>query len=726
MITFLPSRLAACLAALGLAALSATTAVAQTPTFTIVNTGLDATFGNAGKGIFDPQVLGLTGVAFGAGLFVAIGNSAREDAIRWATSPDGTTWTPRTQILAGGMRTFTNSKVHFLNGKFMFFAAHSTTSAASSWCYTSADGLSWTANKVADARIAFEEFDASPTLTVVAGTNGGQMASSDLVTWTNRPVIPNGAGYDHNDLAYGNGRFFSSINGFGGTTYSSTDAAVWTSIAGGTVAGGSRVETGNGLVLISGAASRYRSTDGTTFTAYTPRTSAATIFLSGNDGRFTNGRFITTATDFANARSLYVWSTDGLSWSPLANAATAPTSLPGTSRSYGYADIAFGNGKYVLVGVDVTFAAASTTYLPLVTVLDASLVPAAPTPPVITAQPATTGAVLGRSATLSVAATGTGNTYQWRKDGATLAGATAASYTIATVTAASAGSYTVVITNASGSTTSTAAALTLVSAADVSRVSNLSVRTTLEANQILTVGFTMSGGAKNVLVRAAGPGLGALGVSDTMVDPKLALFNGSTQINANDNWAGNAAVAAAGSAVGAFPFASTTSLDAALVATVDSGRTVQVSGPAAGNLIVEVYDAGTGNSPRLTNLSALNHVGTGADVLIAGFTIAGLTTKNILIRAVGPTLGRAPFNIGGTLADPKLEIYNSNQAKIGENDTYAANLAPTFASVGAFALAAGSKDAAVIVSLPPGGYTVQVSGADGGTGIAIIELYELP
>jgi hypothetical protein len=103
-----------------------------------------------------------------------------------------------------------------------------------------------------------------------------------------------------------------------------------------------------------------------------------------------------------------------------------------------------------------------------------------------------------------------------------------------------------------------------------------------------------------------------------------------------------------------------------------------------------------------------------------------LTTKNILIRAVGPTLGRAPFNIGGTLADPKLEIYNSNQAKIGENDTYAANLAPTFASVGAFALAAGSKDAAVIVSLPPGGYTVQVSGADGGTGIAIIELYELP
>ena len=208
--------------------------------------------------------------------------------------------------------------------------------------------------------------------------------------------------------------------------------------------------------------------------------------------------------------------------------------------------------------------------------------------------------------------------------------------------------------------------------------------------------------------------------------PKLALFNGSTQIDANDNWAGNAAVASAIASVGAFPFASTTSLDAALVASVDGGRTVQVSGPAAGNLIVEAYDAGTGNSPRLTNLSALNRVGTGADVLIAGFTITGTGTKTVLIRAVGPTLGAAPFNIGGALADPKLELYNSAQAKIDENDTYAASLAATAASVGAFALVPGSKDAALVVSLPAGGYTVQVSGADGGTGLAIIELYELP
>ena len=92
---------------------------------------------------------------------------------------------------------------------------------------------------------------------------------------------------------------FSSINGFGGATYSSTDAVTWTAIPAASVAGGGRIETGNGLVLLSGATSRLRSTDGITFTAYTPRTSAATLFLGGNDGRFTNGRFITTATDLA-------------------------------------------------------------------------------------------------------------------------------------------------------------------------------------------------------------------------------------------------------------------------------------------------------------------------------------------------------------------------------------------------------------------------------------------
>jgi len=115
-----------------------------------------------------------------------------------------------------------------------------------------------------------------------------------------------------------------------------------------------------------------------------------------------------------------------------------------------------------------------------------------------------------------------------------------------------------VLTNASGTTTSAAATL-LLNAGLTARLSNVSVLTTLAANQVLTVGLTMQGGAKPVLLRAAGPGLGALGVPGTMNDPRLALFNGSAQVAANDNWgtpaADVAAVTAAISSLGAFPFA---------------------------------------------------------------------------------------------------------------------------------------------------------------------------
>lgn len=257
-----------------------------------------------------------------------------------------------------------------------------------------------------------------------------------------------------------------------------------------------------------------------------------------------------------------------------------------------------------------------------------------------------------------------------------------------------------------------------------SRLSNLSVRTTLAANQILTVGFTMQGGAKPVLARVAGPGLGALGVPGTMADPKLALFNGSTQVAANDNWGGEPATAAAFTALGAFAFPGATSLDAALLSTVEGGRSVQASGTTAGGVIVEIYDAGTGNSPRLTNLSALNRVGPGPEILTAGFVIAGETRKNLLIRAAGPSL--TPLGVPTVLADPKLELFNASSVKIQENDNYAATLAATFTSVGAFNFIPGARDAAFVVTLAPGNYTVQVSGADGGSGNAIVEVYELP
>ncbi|MBC7365490.1 MAG: immunoglobulin domain-containing protein, partial [Undibacterium sp.] len=150
--------------------------------------------------------------------------------------------------------------------------------------------------------------------------------------------------------------------------------------------------------------------------------------------------------------------------------------------------------------------------------------------PAITLQPTSASAVAGSSIGFVVSASGTAPlTYQWRKNGVSISDATNSTLTLPNVQSGDVASYTVTVTNAVGSVTSNAATLTLLAP----RLSNVSVRTTLAANQILTVGLTMQGGPKSAPIRAAGPGHGALGVAGTMADPELALFNGQTQIAAN-------------------------------------------------------------------------------------------------------------------------------------------------------------------------------------------------
>ncbi|MDP3070544.1 MAG: lamin tail domain-containing protein [Opitutaceae bacterium] len=253
------------------------------------------------------------------------------------------------------------------------------------------------------------------------------------------------------------------------------------------------------------------------------------------------------------------------------------------------------------------------------------------------------------------------------------------------------------------------------------RLSNLSVRTSLEAGQTMIVGVVVSGGWRNILVRAAGPALAGFGLTSAMADPRLELYNGGTRILENDDWP--ASIAATAASAGAFAF-TPGSRDAGFMQGMEGPRSIQVRGTGAGIVLVEAYDTGTGNSPRLINLSARNRVGTGDDILIAGFSLSGSGTKQLVIRAVGPKL--AAFGVPGTLADPKLELYSSTGAKIAENDNWAPTLAGAFSMVGAFPLDAGSRDAALITTLTPGSYTVQVKGADGGTGEALIEVYELP
>jgi hypothetical protein len=133
----------------------------------------------------------------------------------------------------------------------------------------------------------------------------------------------------------------------------------------------------------------------------------------------------------------------------------------------------------------------------------------------------------------------------------------------------------------------------------------------------------------------------------------------------------------------------------------------------------------------LVNLSAWNFVGTGSDILIAGFAIAGSGTKQVLIRAVGPAL--TAFGVPGALADPRLEVFDGTGRSLAVNDNWGTAVgsatlatAATFSAVGAFPLTAGSRDAALLLTLNAGAsYTVQVAGVNNATGEGLVEVYEV-
>lgn len=363
-------------------------------------------------------------------------------------------------------------------------------------------------------------------------------------------------------------------------------------------------------------------------------------------------------------------------------------------------------------------------------------VTAAATGPTLTLQPQSQHLSPGVTTTLTVAASGTGLTYQWKKDGVALAGATGSSLVVSNASAATMGFYSVTVTSATGSTESSIAILT-VSGGSASRLINVSTRGYVPAGGSLTPGFVLQGDASKALViRAVGPTLGSFGVIGTLADPMMDVIplGSSTAVASNDNWGGTLALSTAFSRVGAFALAATTSNDASvetsLPSTGASGYTVRITGKsttAEGVALAEIYDEEALAMPvRLVNVSTSGFVGTGDQALVPGFVIGGDAPKQLLIRAVGP--GLTQFGVGSVLADPQISLVPlGKDFAIAANDDWGggATLQTAFGQAGAFTLPTGSKDAAVLVRLPPGGYTVIVSGVGKTTGTALVEVYDL-
>jgi hypothetical protein len=265
---------------------------------------------------------------------------------------------------------------------------------------------------------------------------------------------------------------------------------------------------------------------------------------------------------------------------------------------------------------------------------------------------------------------------------------------------------------------------------------NLSTRGQVgTGGNILIAGFVVGGTTpKQVLVRAIGPTLANFGITGALTDSQVELYKGSTRVALNDNWAGNAAIAAASNSVGAFPLAAN-SLDAVVLAQLDPGAyTAQVSGTGGktGVALVELYDVDNVAAfapQKLVNVATRGVVGTGENILIAGFVVSGSTPKKLLIRGIGPTLGG--LGVTGALADPVLQIIRSDRTVVRENDNWEVGndsvlVTSATTKVGAFPLAAGSKDAVLLINLPPGTYSATVSGVGGTTGVGLVEVYEVP
>ncbi|MBS0630964.1 MAG: immunoglobulin domain-containing protein [Verrucomicrobia bacterium] len=264
------------------------------------------------------------------------------------------------------------------------------------------------------------------------------------------------------------------------------------------------------------------------------------------------------------------------------------------------------------------------------------------------------------------------------------------------------------------------------------RVLNLSVRTPAgTGSQTLIIGFVINGsGTKGLLLRGIGPALGPKGVSNPLADPSMRLLNATgVELSTNNDWGGGNVLSQQFAAVGAFPLP-TDSKDAALYRTLSPGVYSYHTFPAdtgTGVVLGEAYDTDDDTSTAaVVNMSARTQVGTGENILIAGFVIAGNAPTTLLIRGLGPTLTSKGVN--GALADPQLYLFGSSGV-IASNDNWGGTdaLKVAFATVGAGGLAADySKDAALLITLNPGVYSAQVSGVGNTTGVGLVEIYLVP
>jgi hypothetical protein len=272
------------------------------------------------------------------------------------------------------------------------------------------------------------------------------------------------------------------------------------------------------------------------------------------------------------------------------------------------------------------------------------------------------------------------------------------------------------------------------------RLGNISTRAFVQTGDNVVIGgfIVQRTQTKKMIMRAIGPGLTQYGVPNALANPTLELHDGTgALIASNNNWAttiiGGIITADQVHDIITSGYAPGNGFESAIIADLAPGNyTAIVRGVnnTTGVGLVEVYDLSADTNSILANISTRAFVQTGDNVMIGGLIVQGPQTTRVIIRAIGPELTQ--YGVPNALANPTLELRDSNGALIASNDNWRQTIiggiitSDQVADIRNSGYAPGDgRESAIIADLPAGNYTAIVRGVNNTTGVALVEVYDL-
>jgi hypothetical protein len=263
-------------------------------------------------------------------------------------------------------------------------------------------------------------------------------------------------------------------------------------------------------------------------------------------------------------------------------------------------------------------------------------------------------------------------------------------------------------------------------------VGNVSTRLPVgTGDNVLIEGFIVQGPAgstKKIIVRAIGPSLLPFGIADALGNPILEIRDGSnTLVATNDDWGttqvGGIITGDQSAEISGSGLAPGNNLESAIIANLAPGSytaVVRGVGNTVGTGVVDAFDMSAASPARLANIATRGLVQPGDKLMIAGFIIQNGDVRAV-VRAIGPSLGA--FGIGNALPDTALQLRDQNGIIVRENDDWQSDQKQELESTGL--QPSDLLEAAVVTTIPPGQYTVQVRGKPETTGIGVVQVYFL-